>query len=445
MSEAAVSFGDAPRQLRAATDALAALGATLPATPALWSRFALREVALHVLLRATPAALWRARRDPQAQADLARAFGHVADAYSFLQVGDPRSWLATAVANLNHAERAGRPEIGTAGWATFGLLANLLGQRRLARWYARRGLDAAERSGEARALAVALVVMGHVSVSQADWGLGDATARRLVDLYREGRAAERAGPALTWVLHAALLRGRLDEADAYAADLRALGDRFAVPRTLALADYHRGCVAALRGDAAGSLADLRSAVRGLTASQDGMRHYARGSLAQALARAGEHDAALAEARGLLADLGGMTITHFNRVEAPAGPAEAFVLLRRAGVAVPDGELRAAVAPMRTFGPRFAVTSPRRHLVEGMVEAACGSPQRAVEHLERARREADALRIDDYAVRSRLELARLRPAGPGRGALLDEVDALLRGRGLGLYEREVAGLRAGEPT
>lgn len=445
MSEAAVSFGDAPRQLRAATDALAALGATLPTTPSGWSRAALREVAQHLLFRATPAALWRERRDPQAQVDLARAYGHVADAYSFLQVGDPRSWLATAVANLNHAERAGRPEIGTAGWATFGLLTNLLGLRRVARWYARRGLDAAERSGEARALAVALVVMGHVSMSQADWTLGDATARRLVDLHRDSRAAERAGPAMTWVLHAALLRGRLDDAERHAADLRAFGDRFAVPRTLALADYHRGCVTMLRGDVGGALADLRSAVRGLTASQDGMRHYARGSLAQALARAGEHDAALAEARALLADLGAMTITHFNRVEAAAGPAETFVLLRRAGVAVPDHELRAAVAPMRTFGPRFVVTSPRRYLVEAMVEAACGSSARAAEHLARAQREADALHIDDYAVRCRLELARLRPPGPAREALLDAADALLRGRGLGLYERESAALRAGGPT
>ncbi len=440
MSEAAVSFGDAPRQLRAATDALSSLGAPMPETPKDWMRMALRELGLHLVFRVTPAVLWRERRDPQRLVDLARAYGHVGDAYSFLQVGDPRSWLATAVANLNRAERAGRPELGTAGWATFGLLTNLLGLRRVARWYARRGLEAAERSGEPRSLAVALVVMGHVSTSQGDWELGDATARRIVEVWRNGRAAARAGPGMTWVLHAALLRGRLAEAEEHATDMRALGDRFAVPRTLALADYYRGCVASLRGDAAAALPDLRSAWQGLVACQDGMRHYARGSLAQALARAGQHDAALAEARGLLADLGHMTITHYNRVEAPAGPAETFVLLRRAGVAIADDELRASVAPMRTFGPRFLVTSPRRYLVEGMVEAACGEPGRAVRHLERARREADALHITDYAVRSRIELARVTPEGPRRAGLLDEADALLRGRGLGLYEREIAALR-----
>jgi adenylate cyclase len=420
MSEASAWLSAYQRAIDEARGALAALDRPMPEEKRRWRTMLARGIASQLAHRIVPGRVWA--HGTEADTEAALALTRAGEGLYFVQ-GDQIVTLACFLASVNAAERVGAATEGRVP-NSFGVLGTALGAMGwpgAARYYHGRALRAATRTGEHLQIANALFHIAGVHAMRGEWAASDRTYEECAGHSRDAGLRH----SLLFISGAqgfnALIRGDVPFAAATADEIDALASSLRHERGLALATAVRAALALLRGDTDAAIPLARKARDSLRAMSDLTWTHPASSLARAELLVGHRDAAIADARAVLAALRGTRPADYRRLEGFAASAETLARIPGHDAA----EVDEALALLHTFARAQGVGWARYHLLHGVVLARRGERRDAERALSRSMREARARELAIDLRRAQLALATMRSDRESEA----DARAWLRGQGI----------------
>lgn len=380
------------------------------------------ELVRQVLHRIWPSRFvgWRLEA-AESHAELARAYERLGFVYYFS--GDSMRLLTAGLQILNLSESAGLASRELAGgYATNSYTAGLLGFRRLAENYHRRGVRLAEEIEDLPSLGWVHVVWGNYSLGIADWDRAEDAFRQVDQIARHLGDLRRLEECMTLWGMAHYYQGRLDSAQSKSAEVISLSRMSGDTQGTIWALFGNAGVLITRGDFSEAIDALRQGLElleGIPDRLEEVRGY--GLLARAYLYQGQEELAYEAAR-LSSDLiSGLPIpTGYYLLEGYAGAAEVYLKLCEREFTPDDrkdsiSRLAArACRALRRFARFFPIGRPYAALWQGHLDWQNGREGAAVKLWARGLKHAQDLQMPYPAGLIHAALGRgLHPTDPSR--------------------------------
>jgi class 3 adenylate cyclase/tetratricopeptide (TPR) repeat protein len=414
LGDAYMGLGRLRESRQHADQAVALLGAPVPATALRLLGDLSRQVLRQSLHRMWPARLVRGA--PSAL-EAARAFERLAFLNYYANARGPG--ISAVLHAVNLAERAGpSPELARA-YASMSVAAGVVQLHALARGYAQKALEIARAEGDLPALAFVLVATSTYHSTVGNWtaareglleGLG--IAERLGDQRRWGELA--AGLAV-----AMYFQGEFDRLAAWEAEMHRMASHADDPQRKAHVILARAWYLMPQGRTDLAIEELQEATRllaGRGSRTDEIIIYGVLALAHWRRRDEEQARRAADrAAGLIAQ---SRPTAAYILEGYAGVTEVYLDLWMAGDQTAARPAQQARAALRRFARTFRTARPRAWLYEGVAAHHLGRKRHAISAWTTSLKLAERLAMPYEQGRAHYELGRHLPPGhPGRQAHL----------------------------
>jgi class 3 adenylate cyclase/tetratricopeptide (TPR) repeat protein len=442
LGDAYMGLGRLQESRQHADQAVALLGAPVPATPLRLVGDLGRQALRQSVHRIRPA--WAGRGAAAARGaalEAARAFERLAFLNYYANARGPG--ISAVLHAVNLAERAGpSPELARA-YASMSVGAGIVQLHALARSYAQKALEIARAEHDLPALAFVLVATSTYHGTVGNWATAEAgllegleIAERLGDQRRWGELA--AGTAV--VLY---FQGAFDRLADWEIEMDRRARNADDPQRKAHAILGKIWHLMPQGRTDLAVEELQEATRllaGRGSRTDEIIIY--GVLALAHWRRQEEEQArwaAQRAAGLIAQ---SRPTAAYMLEGYAGVAEVYLDLWMAGDLTAASPAQQALATLRRFARTFRTARPRAWLYEGLAAHHAGRERHAVAAWSRSLKAAERLAMPYEQGRAHYELGRHLPRDlPGRQAHLSRAGALFAEIGAA-YELRRVQLAAG---
>jgi class 3 adenylate cyclase/tetratricopeptide (TPR) repeat protein len=414
LGDAYMGLGRLAESRQHADQAVALLGAPVPATPLRLLGDLTGQALQQTLHRVwPPQAIPDGPTARSAALEATRAFERLAFLDYYANARGPG--ISAVLHSVNLAERAGpSPELARA-YATMSVAAGLVQLHALARSYARRALAIARAEDDLAALAFVLVATSAYHVSVGNWttsrealleGLG--IAERLGDQRRWGELAIAVAQLMYY-------QGQFDRLADWQAEMQTMASHADDPQRKAHVILARVWFLMPKGRMDMAVNELPAATRllaGHGSRADEILAYGVLALAH-LRRQDKQQARRAAQRA--ANLIAQTHPAAAYIlEGYAGVTEVYLDLWMAGDRTAARPARQARAALRRFARAFPVARPRAWLYEGLAAHHLGRSQRAVAAWHKSLKTAERLVMPYEQGRAHYELGRhLRPGHPDR--------------------------------
>jgi tetratricopeptide (TPR) repeat protein len=418
LGDAYMGLGRLQESRQHADQAVALLGAPVPATPLRLLSDLTQQALRQSLHQIWPARLLRGAPAARSAAlEATRAFERLAFLNYYANAKGPG--ISAVLHQVNLAERAGpSPELARA-YAAMSVAAGVVQLHALARSYAHRALQIARAEHDLPALAFVLVATSTYHSTVGNWttareglleGLG--IAERLGDQRRWGELA--AGVAV-----AMYFQGQFDRLVGWEAEMHTMASHADDPQRQAHVILARTWYLMPQGRTDLAVQELQEATRllaGRGSRTDEIIIY--GVLALAHWRRQEEEQARRAAQRAASLIAQSRPTAAYILEAYAGVTEVYLDLWMAGDHAAARPTRQARAALRRFARTFPTARPRAWLYEGLAAHHVGRARRAVAAWTKSLNTAQRLAMPYEQGRAHYELGRHLPPGhPGRQAHL----------------------------
>jgi len=409
------------------------LGLSASPTPIhLIGRFQL-ELIRQVLHRAWPSRFIGSRPDLAVRnSELARAYERLGFVYYFK--ADAVALLTVGLRILNLSETAGLASRELAGaYATNSYTAGLLGLRRLAGAYHRRGLELSERIDDLPSLIWVRIAWGLYNLGVGGWEACTQVFREADEGARRLQDNRRLEECLTLWGMAEYYQGLFDSCVARSAETYTLASRSGNAQAKIWGLFGEAEILVARGRLAEGAAALTKGLELLEHVPDRLEEIRGfGLLARTRLYGGEQQAAFEAAREASNRIAKLRIpTGYYLLEGYAGAAEVYLRLWEAG-GLPEADQKTlagaairACRALRWFGLFFPIGRPHALFWQGVLEWQRGKASRALGTWRKGLKQADQLRMPYVAGLIHAELGlRLAHDDPSKQVHQDKARELL---------------------
>lgn len=367
-------------------------------------------------------------------AELARAYERLGFLYYFS--GDTLRLMTAGLVILNLSEAAALASRELAGaYATNSYTAGLLGLRKLARDYQRRGARLAAETGDLPSLGWVQVVWGNYNLGIGNWGEAEAAFKEVDGLARQIGDQRRLEECLTLWGMATYYQGRFDTTLELSAEVKNLAERSGNKQGAIWGLFGIAGVQIARGNCAEAIAALETGLRLLEQVPDKLEEVrGYGLLARAYLYQGREELAYEAAERTAELIAALLVpTGYYLLEGYAAAAEVFLRLWELGFAprdLPSAPSRQAYKACRALG-RFArffpIGRPYAALWAGQLQWQRGRPRAAAKTWRRGLKHTEVLQMPYAAALLHAALgSRSDPDDAGKEIHLKQAQRLLDG-------------------